>query len=216
MVFNKAAEQEASRRFVEKGLGADERVTYKTMHGLCRTKSGVVEIDEHKLLEHIKRKYEKEMKGYISRSGKKHHGEVYRLIAGWILKTLEKWYKCFFWNSHLVLSIDLFRMNSSMPESDLGNEKLTPFKIRKRHEKVLGFDCKPFYSSKAKEIWHDIKTLKSLMVHDAYVKICQLKRLSFPEYTTILVDECQDLNECQMDLFVNQPRSNGKNVIVCG
>ena len=103
-----------------------------------------------------------------------------------------------------------------MPESYLGNEKQTPFKIRLRHEEVFVSPCGSFYSSKAKEIWYDIKTLKAPMVHDAYVKICQLKGLSLPEYTTILVDECQDLNECQIDLFINQQISNGINVIVCG
>jgi hypothetical protein len=103
-----------------------------------------------------------------------------------------------------------------MPESYLGNEKQTPFKIRLRHEEVFVSPCGSFYSSKAKEIWYDIKTLKAPMVHDAYVKIWQLKRLSFTGCNTIVVDECQDLSECQIDLFVNQPISNGKNVIVCG
>jgi len=47
------------------------------------------------------------------------------------------------------------------------------------------------------------------------MKLAQISYISL-EYDTVLIDEAQDANLCQLDLFVKQQHEAGKNIFIVG
>lgn len=82
--------------------------------------------------------------------------------------------------------------------------------IGKHHMKMLKGKLKKKWVdmvlNTAKELWQMRTDPKSsiLATHDTYLKLFQLSKPTMDEYKVIYVDECQDTNNCVMDIFLNQ------------
>ena len=82
-------------------------------------------------------------------------------------------------------------------------------KKKKKKKRLSGTHPGTFYTAQAKELWERMMNERLFVSDDAYLKFAQLTKERFGNFDSILLDESQDLTECQVELFVvNQTQAD--------
>jgi F-box protein 18 (helicase) len=217
LVFNKAAQEEAYERIrshiIQQGYGAlISNIKCSTMHAVALQKVIQIAVSSPNVTENeesIKSKlpplFEKDIRKHIYGSPNDHKeknsNEIesdIRLVCHYIFKSLIRW------------------LHSPEPVNKLTkNDWYTYYPCKLQHEERWKCPHGMFYVMKAKEVWDLMWEGKIPVLHDAYMKLAQLSSISL-EYDTVLIDEAQDANLCQLDLFVKQQHKAGKNIFIVG
>ena len=79
----------------------------------------------------------------------------------------------------------------------------------RRRQRLPGCFPGTFYTACAVKLWHAMMAERLFVTHDAYLKYAQLSKHPFGWFDALLLDESQDLTECQVELLVvNQPQAD--------
>ena len=80
---------------------------------------------------------------------------------------------------------------------------------KKRRKRLPGTHPGTFYTSEALALWRRMMEERVFLTHDAYLKYAEVAKTQFTRFSNILLDESQDLTECQVQVFVvNQPHAD--------
>ena len=126
------------------------------------------------------------------------------LCAFWIYKTWLNWV-------HKAGGEAALGPNEIDPVTRIG--KLTYYPIVKNHtseggegkarrKRLAGTHPGTFYTSEALALWRRMMEAREFWEHDAYLKYAEVAKVRFSRHSTILLDESQDLTECQVQVFV--------------
>jgi F-box protein 18 (helicase) len=202
LVYNKAAHVDAQIKF--NGI---TNVHCSTMHsaalGFVGNELQTQIKDDYDLRAKIQKTYENEIIAWLlsnspiaqdahGTSNRKVFNGLVALVVFWIFKTLETW----------------FRGDTTLKKLK-SDPFCTYYPAKLNHVKKLGFEIpRKFYIEKAADVWEQMwagfSSYKYPITHDAYLKRAQLSGVQLKRYTAVLVDESQDTNSEQLDLFVKQ------------
>ena len=80
---------------------------------------------------------------------------------------------------------------------------------KKRRKRLPGTHPGTFYTAEALTLWRRMMEAREFLTHDAYLKYAEVAKVQFTRFSNILLDESQDLTECQVQVFVvNQPHAD--------
>ena len=119
-----------------------------------------------------------------------------KLVAFYIFKTFVNW-----------LASDVDEATLRRPPGTF--DKITYYPAKKDHREKLPKCRTPnadgWYMQRARELWRLMVDEAGFpLVHDAYLKWAQLHGADMRGFSALLLDEAQDLTECQLNLFVTQ------------
>lgn len=78
-----------------------------------------------------------------------------------------------------------------------------------RRKRLVGTHPGTFYTSEALALWRRMMEDRAFLSHDSYLKYAEVAKVRFSRFSNILLDESQDLTECQVQVFVvNQPHAD--------
>ena len=209
LVFNKKAQQEATQRFHQRIDSKNwESFSCQTMHAAAfnavfKSRTKKREIEALKKITEKDFEIKDDMRTFFFQKIVDFIGELrpdatkqqrrdwefnIDLVVTWIFRTLLKW------------------MYSTANERDLVAKpgKFTFFSCVTKHPLKFGKPAGSFYVQRALEYWKRMWQGEVYISHDVYMKKAQLEKISIPSYTVILVDESQDLTQCQIDYFCVQ------------
>ena len=195
--FSKSQTEDAAKRFTESNLIS--YVSVKTLHSIaysCLSLDEVKTEDDMYIEKLISKECESEISRLVSAVPIKKRKTAIKTITTFIRKTLEAF------------------MNSARSEEDGFDRYHTYYPAKLWHtgnDKPLGISqyYGSFYVDNARAIWDkmrysdDSNQPPEFFTHSSYVKIAQLRESKI-DATVILVDESQDLNECQIAWMATQ------------
>jgi superfamily I DNA/RNA helicase len=136
-----------------------------------------------------------------------------KLIGFWIFKSFVNWL------ASRRTEQELQKLKTDVERNPRAFDSITYFPAKKGHREKLPQSSPSgpgsWYLERVHELWQRMcndPTCK--IVHDCYLKWAQLKGCRLENFSALLLDEAQDLNECQLDLFVVQPASHADIYIV--